>query len=109
VFALWWFVFPNLTLNFYPWGLSINLYAPVPGKPQRTLFHWYHLVRDASKYAKREEVWMMKAVDDEDVDALTQVARGVRSGMAPRGRFAGDAEKGPHWFHRKVYESAFAR
>jgi choline monooxygenase len=24
VFALWWFIFPNLTLNFYPWGLSVN-------------------------------------------------------------------------------------
>ena len=104
VFALWWFVFPNLTLNFYPWGLSVNVYAPVPGKPQRTLFHWYHLALDAEKYAKRESVWMMREVDEEDVDALTQVARGVRSGFAARGRFAGEAEKGPHWFHRLVGE-----
>src|SRR6059036_4073591 len=29
VFALWWFIFPNLTLNFYPWGLSVNQYMPV--------------------------------------------------------------------------------
>ncbi|HUR68527.1 MAG TPA: SRPBCC family protein [Candidatus Thermoplasmatota archaeon] len=107
VFALWWLVFPNLTLNFYPWGLSINLYMPVPGRPQRTLFHWYHLVSDAAKYARRDEVWMMQEVDDEDVDALTQVARGVRSGFAPRGRFAPGAERGPHWFHRLVYEGVF--
>lgn len=105
VFALWWLIFPNLTLNFYPWGLSLNLYAPVPGKPQRTLFHWYHLVSDAEKYARRDEIWMMREVDEEDVDALTQVARGVRSGSAPRGRFAPETEKGPHWFHRLVYES----
>ena len=102
VFALWWFVFPDLTLNFYPWGLSINVYAPVPGKPQRTLFHWYHLALDEKKYAQRESAWMMSEVDDEDVDALTQVARGVRSGFARPGRFAGEAEKGPHWFHRLV-------
>lgn len=102
VYALWWLVFPNLTLNFYPWGLSVNVYMPVPGKPQRTLFHWYHYVMDDAKYARRDEVWMMQEVDDEDVDALTQVARGVRSGFAPRGRFAGEAEKGPHWFHRLV-------
>lgn len=105
VFALWWLVFPNLTLNFYPWGLSVNLYAPVPGKPLRTLFHWYHWSWDEAKYAQRDEVWMMREVDDEDVDAMTQVARGVRSGFAPRGRFAGEAEKGPHWFHRLVSES----
>ena len=102
VFALWWLVFPNLTLNFYPWGLSVNVYMPVPGKPQRTLFHWYHYVMDDALYARRDDVWMMREVDDEDVDALTQVARGVRSGFAPRGRFGGESEKGPHWFHRLV-------
>lgn len=106
VFALWWLVFPNLTLNLYPWGLSINVYMPVPDKPLKTLFHWYHYVMDDEKYARRDEVWMMQEVDDEDVDALTQVARGVRSGMAPRGRFAGQHEKGPHWFHRLVALSA---
>lgn len=104
VFALWWFVFPNLTLNFYPWGLSINVYAPVPGKPQRTLFHWYHLAMDAKRYAERESIWMLSEVDDEDVDALTQVARGVRSGFAKPGRFAPESERGPHWFHRLVAE-----
>jgi choline monooxygenase len=35
VFALWWFIFPNLALNFYPWGLSVNLYAPVSDAPDR--------------------------------------------------------------------------
>ena len=104
VFALWWLVFPNLTLNFYPWGLSVNAYMPVPERPQRTLFHWYHYSWDDAKHAARDEVWMMQEVDDEDVDALAQVARGVRSGYAPRGRFAADAEKGPHWLHRLVWE-----
>jgi hypothetical protein len=79
----------------------------VPGKPQRTLFQWYHLVAHPAKYANRDEVWMMQEVDDEDVDALTRVARGVRSGFAPRGRFAAESEKGPHWFHRHVYEAVF--
>src|SRR2546430_6627603 len=52
VFALWWFIFPNLTLNFYPWGLSVNQYMPVPGRPDRTQFycsniHWTN--RSSSK------------------------------------------------------------
>ncbi|HVL48725.1 MAG TPA: SRPBCC family protein [Candidatus Thermoplasmatota archaeon] len=107
VFALWWFVWPNLTLNVYPWGLSINAYMPVPGKPHRTYFLWYHRVLDASKYAERERTWMMTEVDDEDVDALSQTARGAASGFAPRGRFAPETERGPHWFHRRVFESVF--
>jgi len=107
VFALWWFVFPNLTLNFYPWGLSVNAYMPVPGKPDRTLFLWYHYVLDEAKYEQRDSIWLNRQVDAEDVDAMSQVLRGVRSGLAPRGRFAPVQEAGPHWFHRLVYTSAF--
>lgn len=106
VFALWWLVFPNLTVNVYPWGVSINCYMPTRD-PQRTLFLWYHWSWDDEKYAKRDEIWQMKGVDDEDVDALGQVARGVTSGYAPRGRFVPKAEAGPHWFHRRVFERAF--
>jgi choline monooxygenase len=108
VFALWWFVFPNLTLNFYPWGLSVNLYQPVPGDPERTQFFWFHRVLDAEKHARRDRDWLSAQVDAEDVDAMAQVRRGLRSGFAPRGRFAPAEETGPHWFHRLVYQSVFA-
>ena len=102
VFALWWFVFPNLTLNFYPWGLSVNLYLPVPGKPDTTRFCWFHRVRDPEKYARRDRDWLSAQVDAEDVDAMAQVQRGLRSGVTPRGRFAPEGERGPHWFHHLV-------
>lgn len=102
VFALWWFVFPNLALSFYPWGLSVNLYSPIPGQPERTRFVWYQFAMDAAKHAERDQRWLSSQVDAEDVDALAQVSRGLRSGFAPRPRFAPDDETGPHWFHRLV-------
>ena len=105
VFALWWFVFPNLALNFYPWGLSVNAWQPVPGRPDTTTFIWRHLVADESKHALRDSAWLSSQVDAEDVDALAQVRRGLRSGFAPRGRFAASEEAGPHWFHRLVSTS----
>ena len=107
VFALWWLVFPNLALNFYPWGLSVNCWMPVPGEPERTLFAWHHHVLDDQLHARRDEIWLNDQVDREDVDALAQVKRGLRSGRAPRGRFAPDEEAGPHWFHRAVYDAVF--
>jgi choline monooxygenase len=107
VFALWWFVFPNLALNFYPWGLSINVYAPVAERPDRTLFLWYHYVLDSARYERRDEIWRNQQVDAEDVDAVRQASLGVRSGLASCGRFAPEHEAGPHWFHRLVYETAF--
>lgn len=102
VFALWWLVFPNLAFNFYPWGLSINAYMPVPGKPERTLFLWYHYSLDDALYERREELWLSEQVDQEDLEALAQVRRGAGSGLAPRGRFSPEEEAGPHWLHRMV-------
>jgi len=104
VFALWWFLFPNLTLNFYPWGLSVNSYDPVPGKPERTFFRWEHYVLDEARYAERDAVWLNSQVDGEDIDAMAQVRRGLRSGFAPRPRFSATDDHGPHWFHRLVAE-----
>ena len=98
-------MFPNLTLNFYPWGLSVNVYQPVPGRPDATRFLWYQWAIDREKHAQRDKRWLSSQVDAEDVDALAQVSRGLRSGFAPRGRFAPDDETGPHWFHKKVARS----
>jgi choline monooxygenase len=107
VFALWWFVFPNLALNFYPWGLSVNVYQPVPDRPDTTRFVWYQYALDRDKHAERDRRWLSSQVDAEDVDALAQVSRGLRSGFAPRGRFAPDHEHGAHWFHRAVARDVF--
>ena len=107
VFALWWFIFPNLALNFYPWGLSANLYLPVPGKPDKTEFHWYQFSLDPSKFSQRKEIWLSEQVDAEDIEAISLVSKGAQSGFAPRGRFAPREEGGPHWLHRLVYLAMF--
>ncbi len=107
VFALWWFVWPNLTLNFYPWGLSINVYQPIPGRPEATRFVWHQWAIDRAKHAERDRRWLSSQVDAEDVDALAHVSRGLRSGFAPRGRFAPDDERAAHWFHKKIARAVF--
>lgn len=109
VFALWWFLFPGLTLNFYPWGLSVNLYEPIPGRPEKTLFRWFAYSWDDAKMARRDELWLSEQVDAEDVEAMSQVRRGARSGLAPRGRFSPSEETGPHWFHRAVSRALLSR
>lgn len=107
VFALWWFIFPNLTLNFYPWGLSVNQYMPVPGRPDRTQFHWLQYSLDEAKFEQRNKVWLNQQVDAEDIEAISLVSKGARSGFAPRGRFAPLEESGPHWLHRLIYTTIF--
>ena len=107
VLALWWFVFPNMAFSYYPWGLSVNVYMPIPGCPEKTRFHWYHYVMDETLYASRESLWHMEKVDIEDTVAIEAVSLGLRSRYATRGNFAPGREAGPHWFHRKLYQSVF--
>ncbi|HEY0252111.1 MAG TPA: SRPBCC family protein, partial [Kofleriaceae bacterium] len=84
-----------------PWGLSVNVFSPTE-RPETTRFTWYQFAFDRQKHAERDQRWLSSQVDAEDVDALAQVARGLRSGFAPRGRFAPEQERGVHWFHRAV-------
>jgi phenylpropionate dioxygenase-like ring-hydroxylating dioxygenase large terminal subunit len=107
VFALWWFIFPNIALNFYPWGLSVNIYMPIRGRPEKTLFLWYQYALDEEKFRQRNNTWLSEQVDAEDIEAISLVSKGARSEFAPRGRFAPKEEEGPHWFHRLVYETIF--
>ena len=107
VLALWWFLYPNLALNFYPWGLSLNRYEPVFDDPKTTRFVWHHYVMDEAKYARRDRIWQNQRVDQEDVVAMALVRRGIESGWAKRGRFAPGDEAGPHWFHRTTFEHLF--
>ena len=85
----------------------MNVYQPVAGRPDATRFFWYHRVYDRAKYERRDADWLSAQVDAEDVDAMAQVRRGLRSGFAPRGRFAPTEETGPHWFHRLVAQEAY--
>jgi hypothetical protein len=85
----------------------VNVYQPVPDRPDTTRFVWYQFAIDREKHAERDRRWLSSQVDAEDVDALAQVSRGLRSGFAPRGRFAPEHEFGAHWFHRNVSRAVF--
>src|SRR5881396_4065304 len=69
-------------------GVSVNQYVPVQGRPDRTQFHWLQYSLDEAKFKKRNKVWLNEHVDAEDIEAISLVSKGARSGFAPRGRFA---------------------
>jgi choline monooxygenase len=106
VFALWWFIFPNLTLNFYPWGLSINVYMPHPENPRKVNFLRMHYAMDAAKYRRKDRIWLSKQVDDEDTMAIRVLNANLRPGSHPKqqGLF-GPSEIGPRWFQDRARET----
>ena len=95
--AYYFWLYPNLMLNFYPWGLSVN--TVLPQGVDRTRVEFSYFVVDAAKRnigagANLEQVEM----EDEAVVELVQ--RGVRSRLYTRGRYSPQHEKSVHRFHQ---------
>ncbi|OLB70367.1 hypothetical protein AUI06_06960 [archaeon 13_2_20CM_2_52_21] len=80
---------------------------PVPGRPNRTQFCWFQYSLDKAKFNQRNKVWLNQQVDAEDIEAISLVSKGARSGFAPRGRFAPREEPGPHWLRRLIFTTVF--
>jgi choline monooxygenase len=97
VAAYYWWVFPNLMLNFYPWGLSLNLVQPEAIDRTRVSFRGY--VWDAAKQG-RGAGGALDRVEMEDEAIVQAVQRGVRSRFYRRGRYSPTRERGVHHFHR---------
>ena len=95
--AQYWWIFPNLMLNFYPWGLSLNLVEPLAIDRTRVRFRAF--VGDASLLEKGAGAGLDR-VEAEDEAIVEAVQRGVASRLYTRGRYSPARERGVHHFHR---------
>jgi choline monooxygenase len=96
VAAFYYWLFPNLMLNFYPWGVSLNLVTPLG--PDRTRVAFRSYVRDASRRQQGAGADLHR-VEMEDEEVVESVQRGVRSRLYDRGRYSPRREVGTHHFH----------
>jgi choline monooxygenase len=92
----YFWVFPNLMLNFYPWGLSLNYVQPLDVSRCKVSFHIY--VTDASKL-NTGAGGSLDNVEMEDEDVVQRVQKGIRSRFYKHGRYSVSMEKGTHHFH----------
>jgi choline monooxygenase len=97
--AYYFFLFPNTMLNFYPWGLSINVVTPLAVDRTRVTFLPY--VWDASKLGAGAG-GDLDRVEREDEAVVESVEVGVRSRLYPRGRYSPTREQAVHHFHRLI-------
>ena len=95
--AYYFWLFPNLMLNFYGWGLSLNVVHPLG--PDRTRVSFRSYVWDASRRNEGAGADLHR-VEMEDEEVVEAVQRGVRSRLYQRGRFSPRREVGTHHFHR---------
>jgi choline monooxygenase len=99
--AYYFFVFPNMMFNFYPWGLSVNLVQPLAIDKTRVTFYYY--VWDESKMNKGAAEDLEK-IEFEDEAIVHSVQQGIQSRFYKRGRYSVTREQGTHHFHRLVSE-----
>ncbi len=101
VAAYYYWVFPNLMFNFYPWGLSVNVVKPM--SPSLTKVSFLCYVWDESKMGSGAGSDLDK-VEREDEAVVENVQRGVRSRFYHNGRYSAKREPGVHHFHRLIAE-----
>ncbi len=93
--AYWFWVFPNLMFNFYPWGLSLNVVMPLGPSLTKVRFLTY-LWRPELMH----DLTLVDRVEREDEQVVECVQKGVKARLYDRGRYSPDREKGVHHFHR---------
>jgi choline monooxygenase len=95
--AYYFWVFPNMMFNFYPWGLSINIVEPQAVNKTKVRFIsyvWKDDLREKGAGTNLDKVEM------EDEEIVEQVQKGVQSRFYKHGRYSVTREKGTHHFHR---------
>jgi choline monooxygenase len=95
----YFFLFPNIMMNFYPWGLSLNLVNPEGVGACRVRFLSF-----VGKEALLGEGASadLHQVELEDEAVVQSVAQGLQSHLFTNGRYAPEHERCVHHFHLQL-------
>jgi choline monooxygenase len=99
--AYYFWVFPNMMFNFYPWGLSVNIVHPQAINKTKVSFLTYMWDESKYNYGAGSD---LDRVEMEDEAIVENVQKGVRSSFYHQGRYSVVREQGIHHFHRLISE-----
>ncbi|HEV3252680.1 MAG TPA: aromatic ring-hydroxylating dioxygenase subunit alpha [Puia sp.] len=99
--AYYFFVFPNMMFNFYPWGLSVNIVNPLGLAESRVSFLAYLWKEDKLHTGAGSG---LEEVEREDEEVVENVQKGIRSRYYSHGRYSVSRERGTHHFHQIISE-----
>ena len=102
VAAYYYWIFPNMMFNFYPWGLSINVVKPLSVNRCKVSFISYVLDPDKLHVGAGA---LLDKVEREDEFVVEGVQKGISSRFYKSGRFSPEREKGVHHFQRMLVEA----
>ena len=102
VTAYYYWVFPNFMLNFYPWGVQLNIVKPITKDFTKVEFLYY--IKDQKIFDLMEGDKLAEKTEREDEFVVEAVQKGLQSRFYKSGRFSPKREKGVHYFHRLIAE-----
>jgi len=97
--AYYFWIFPNMMFNFYPWGLSVNVVKPLKTNLTKVEFRTYVWDETKRDYGAGS---ILDKVEKEDEGIVENVQKGVKSRYYKRGRFSPRMEMGVHHFHKLI-------
>ncbi len=97
--AYYFWVFPNMMFNFYPWGLSLNIVKPLKTNLTKVEFRTYVWDETKRDYGAGS---ILDKVEKEDEQIVENVQKGVKSRYYKSGRFSPKMEMGIHHFHKLI-------
>lgn len=100
VAAYYYWLFPNLMLNFYSWGLQLNFIMPVT--PRLTKVHFAYYLKDQHDGRFTDGDQLGDKTEREDEFVVEGVQQGLESKLYTHGRFSPTREKGVHYFQQRI-------
>ena len=97
--AYYFWIFPNMMFNFYPWGLSVNIVKPLKTNLTKVEFRTYVWDETKRDYGAGSQ---LEKVEKEDEQIVENVQKGVKSRYYKSGRFSPKMEMGVHHFHKLI-------
>lgn len=98
IYAYYYWVYPNMMINIYPWGLSMNHIQPLSHDETQVIFRSYEFEGTNFKFEDNN-------IDDtemEDEAVVQSVQKGIQSRLYTHGRYSPTMEKCVHHFHRMI-------
>lgn len=99
IYALYFWLFPNIMLNFYKWGISVNIIEPLSKEKTRIRFISLPIKGCKQSSGNNNSV---DHIELEDQRVVLDVQKGIKSKFYDRGRYSAQHEKGTHHFHRLI-------
>jgi choline monooxygenase len=102
--ALYYWLYPNLMLNYYEGVLDTNLVRPITIDRTEVIFDFYFAdVSDEARERNLQSINVGERIQEEDVDICESVQRGLNSRAYKAGRLSARREAGEHLFHRLLH------